>query len=151
MLNPIWTPSDDRIEQANITKFCNGLRTNGKGDFASYDDLWDWSVSDLDNFWSEFWDFSGIIGYKGETILSNSKHLIDTDFFQKQNLILQKTFYEQIPSELLLYITLKLVLALNGHGTNYVRQYQDYNKLYNKVALLRAIGSLGLFQIHLIQ
>ena len=86
MSKPIWTPSDDRIEQANITKFCNGLHTNGKGNFASYDDLWDWSVSDLDGFWSEFWDFSGIIGHKGETVFNNSKHLIDAEFFPEAKL-----------------------------------------------------------------
>jgi acetoacetyl-CoA synthetase len=29
-------------------------------DFASYEDLWRWSVTDLDGFWSSIWEFFGV-------------------------------------------------------------------------------------------
>ena len=38
----------------------NWLRDERGRDFASYDELWRWSVEDLEGFWASLWDFFGI-------------------------------------------------------------------------------------------
>ena len=30
--------------------------------FTTYQELWRWSVTDLDDFWSSIWDFSSMFG-----------------------------------------------------------------------------------------
>ena len=39
----------------------------------NFKDLWKWSVDKPEIFWSEFWDFSEIIGEKGNEILRKNK------------------------------------------------------------------------------
>ncbi len=55
----LWEPSPDRLERARLTAFTQHLRERGY-DFASYDELWRWSVRDLDAFWGEFAAWIGL-------------------------------------------------------------------------------------------
>ena len=56
----LWEPSSDLIESSRITLYMRWLaETRGKR-FADYDDLWRWSVDDLEGFWGAVWDFFGI-------------------------------------------------------------------------------------------
>jgi acetoacetyl-CoA synthetase len=54
----LWTPSDERVERAAITRFARWVAAERGVDVTgSYDDLWQWSVDDLDGFWSAIWEF----------------------------------------------------------------------------------------------
>jgi len=68
MIQPIWTPSPDRIAFSKITEFCIFLEKAGYGPFQNYDQLWAWSVEHVELFWSCLWNFNAIIGYKGDTV-----------------------------------------------------------------------------------
>jgi acetoacetyl-CoA synthetase len=57
----LWAPGPDRVAQANITIFAGWLRRTRGLDLDGYDDLWRWSVTDLDGFWRAIWDFNDII------------------------------------------------------------------------------------------
>ena len=54
---PLWTPSEKRIEHANLTRYRSWLADSRGLDFDSYDELWNWSVTDLDAFWRSVWEF----------------------------------------------------------------------------------------------
>jgi acetoacetyl-CoA synthetase len=49
---PLWSPTDERIERATITRFA---RTNDLPE--QYGDLWQWSVDDIGRFWAAVWEF----------------------------------------------------------------------------------------------
>src|ERR671928_1826210 len=51
MPTPMWTPPPEMVERAVMTRF---MREHG---FETYDELWRWSVEDLEGFWSAIWDF----------------------------------------------------------------------------------------------
>jgi acetoacetyl-CoA synthetase len=54
----LWTPSDEQVEQAAITRFARWVAAERGVDVTgSYDALWQWSVDDLDGFWSAIWEF----------------------------------------------------------------------------------------------
>jgi acetoacetyl-CoA synthetase len=54
---PLWVPSEERIAGAKLTAYQRWLAdTKGLG-FAGYQELWAWSVSDLDAFWRSIWEF----------------------------------------------------------------------------------------------
>jgi len=47
----LWEPTPERVAAARITAFLGWLGAEGRGSFASYDELWRWSVTDLEGFW----------------------------------------------------------------------------------------------------
>jgi acetoacetyl-CoA synthetase len=52
----LWTPPDSLVRDANLTRYLTWLeRTRGRS-FASYDELWRWSVEDLEGFWGSMWE-----------------------------------------------------------------------------------------------
>ncbi|MDQ2089806.1 acetoacetate--CoA ligase [Marimonas arenosa] len=53
MGNPIlWTPSNARAQASSLARFIRWLETERGLSFADYHALWDWSVSDLEGFWT---------------------------------------------------------------------------------------------------
>ena len=60
MSNPLWKPSEERKRNANITRFIDAVNKRyGKG-FRSYDELYDWSINNISDFWGCVWDFCEI-------------------------------------------------------------------------------------------
>ncbi|MDE0741431.1 MAG: acetoacetate--CoA ligase [Candidatus Poseidoniia archaeon] len=89
MSQMLWNPSDERKNSALITDFMNKLPI----DFESYFDLHKWSVANLETFWSEFWEYSGIIySKKYDSVLSNpvmpgAKWFLGSELNYAQNLL----------------------------------------------------------------
>jgi acetoacetyl-CoA synthetase len=48
----LWEPPPDRAERALITRFARHVGRDG-----TYDELWRWSVEDLEGFWGAIWEF----------------------------------------------------------------------------------------------
>ncbi|HEX4399483.1 MAG TPA: acetyl-coenzyme A synthetase N-terminal domain-containing protein, partial [Trebonia sp.] len=57
----LWTPSPERVANANITAFIGWLKQTRNLDFAGYPELWDWSVTDTGAFWQAVWDWGDIV------------------------------------------------------------------------------------------
>ena len=60
MRTPLWMPSEERIRDANITRFMDVVNARHNLKLASYSDLYDWSVNNIPNFWLEVWNFADI-------------------------------------------------------------------------------------------
>jgi acetoacetyl-CoA synthetase len=56
----LWSPPLDALETSEIGRFLTWLREERGRDLAGYDELWRWSVDDLEGFWAAIWDFFGI-------------------------------------------------------------------------------------------
>ncbi len=54
---PLWEPSEERKQSANITRFMEHVNRRHGTSFATYWDLYDWSVQSIPEFWSAVWDF----------------------------------------------------------------------------------------------
>ncbi len=48
----LWQPSKERAEASTLAEFIRWLEAERGLTFADYHALWDWSVSDLDGFWT---------------------------------------------------------------------------------------------------
>lgn len=80
MNKALWTPAPERIAASGITAFAEYL-TPRHGPMDS-DALYAWSIADSATFWSELWDFAGIIGEKGSApFIVPDVRLQDTKFF----------------------------------------------------------------------
>jgi len=60
MRKPLWTPSQNRIEQANITKFIHFINKKHNLKIESYTQLYNWSITNISDFWAAVWDFCEI-------------------------------------------------------------------------------------------
>ncbi len=78
---PLWTPTQDQIEAAPLTAFMKAAAAKTGTSFASYAELHRWSVEDREGFWSLLWDFCGIVGDKGETVLVDGEKMPGASFF----------------------------------------------------------------------
>jgi acetoacetyl-CoA synthetase len=58
----LWEPSEERKKQAVLTRYMQWLRERRGLEFAGYHELWQWSVKDLDGFWSSIWEFFDVRG-----------------------------------------------------------------------------------------
>jgi acetoacetyl-CoA synthetase len=56
----LWSPSATLIEACNLTQFMRYVERTRGLTFAGYEQLWQWSVDQLEDFWETFWLFSEI-------------------------------------------------------------------------------------------
>jgi acetoacetyl-CoA synthetase len=61
MAEPMWKPSTERIERANLTAFLRAVHERWRLDLADYPALYRWSIQEPAAFWQSVWEFCGIV------------------------------------------------------------------------------------------
>lgn len=56
----LWQPSEEFKNESNLRKYINWLRENRNLSFEQYEDLWQWSVTNVEDFWESIWDYFNI-------------------------------------------------------------------------------------------
>src|SRR5215471_13721395 len=54
---PLWEPTEEMKQQANITHYMQWLQRERGLDFQTRDQLWQWSVDQLEDFWASLWEY----------------------------------------------------------------------------------------------
>ncbi len=68
----LWTPSSDRIETATISRYQEWLAATHGVRTGSYEELWRWSVDELESFWGSIVEFFGVrFEVAGERVLDS--------------------------------------------------------------------------------
>jgi acetoacetyl-CoA synthetase len=83
---PLWTPSAERIAASPLTAFRAEAARRAGRDLASYGELHDWSVAQPEAFWNLIWDFCGMAGDKGGTVLADGDRMPGASFFPEARL-----------------------------------------------------------------
>ena len=84
---PLWSPSSARTAQSNMVRFMEFVNARRGTAFSDYFSFWRWSTESLTDFWSDFWDFSGIISDgKGDTVLVDGDKMPGAKFFPQAQL-----------------------------------------------------------------
>ena len=79
---PLWTPSAERVAQANLTRFMAAARHRWGAELADYAALHHWSVARPDQFWPSLWDFTEVIAStRGEVVLADGDKMPGARFF----------------------------------------------------------------------
>ena len=58
---PIWRPDPNLTPRPQILDFTEFANQRTGQTLSTYDELWRWSVDDLDGFWGAIWDFFDVI------------------------------------------------------------------------------------------
>jgi acetoacetyl-CoA synthetase len=56
----LWDPPAELVERSRLTEYMRWLGAERGLRFADYNELWRWSVDDLEGFWTSIWDFFGV-------------------------------------------------------------------------------------------
>ena len=100
---PLWRPTQDRIESANLTRFISKVNTGYGLAIDGYDAFYQWSIDCPEDFWSEVWDFCGIIGDKGQRILVDGDDIEAACWFPDARLNFAENLLRKRSDEVAIY------------------------------------------------
>jgi acetoacetyl-CoA synthetase len=86
-MKPLWSPSEQAIEQAQLTQFARQVVRKRHLDLNSYPDFYRWSIDHPEDFWSDVWEFCGLIASrKGSTVLVDGDKMPGAKWFPEARL-----------------------------------------------------------------
>ena len=78
----LWQPSEDQIQQTNLTAYLKTVQAQSGLTLDSYNELHRWSIENPSSFWNSIWEYCDITAEKkGETIFESGERFIDAKFF----------------------------------------------------------------------
>jgi acetoacetyl-CoA synthetase len=83
----LWQPSERAIEEAQVTQFARQVIRKHRLELNSYPEFHRWTVENAEVFWSEFWDWCGVIASrKGGTVLVDGDKMPGARWFPEARL-----------------------------------------------------------------
>ncbi|NGN91574.1 acetoacetate--CoA ligase [Nocardioides sp. KC13] len=68
----VWSPPADILETSRVGEFLAWLARERDLEMTSHEELWRWSVTDFDGFWSAVWEFFGVRSHSPyDTVLAS--------------------------------------------------------------------------------
>ena len=86
-LNVLWSPSSKIKEESNLNQFIKNFVDEFKNQSdVKYEELWKWSIEKPEKFWDSIWDYSNVLGEKGEILLKDKDKMPGARFFPNAKL-----------------------------------------------------------------
>ncbi len=83
----VWEPSAERVQNTTIQSFIKAVNQRRKLAIHGYDELYTWSVESNADFWSEVWDFGGVVAAeKGKVIFQDDPLFTKACYFPQARL-----------------------------------------------------------------
>jgi acetoacetyl-CoA synthetase len=60
----LWEPSEEQVRNSNMTQFINYVNNRYGKSFEDFIGLYDWSITEIPDFWEAMWDFGEVIASK---------------------------------------------------------------------------------------
>ncbi len=131
----LWKPSKDQIKSSRISEFINFLNTQKNSSLTTSDELYQWSINKPEDFWSSFWQFSGIVSSKlWDSVLENGNDILNATWFNGARLNYAENLLKRRDSE----------IAIIFRGEDKVEWKFTYKEVYQIVAkLAQSLRKLG--------
>ena len=123
----LWKPTKIQIQDSQMTRFTEFVNNHHQLSMQNYNELHNWSVNNIADFWQTFWDFSKII-HSGniESVIDDNSKMPRAKWFSGIKL--------NFAENLLRHQDDKIALIFKGEGRK--PHYITYNQLYEKVSIL---------------
>jgi acetoacetyl-CoA synthetase len=133
---PLWVPSRDKIKNANMTRFIEFVNKKFGKKFGTYDELYQWSVSSIPDFWGAVWDFAGVKASKRwDKVVDDLKKFPGTKWFPGAKL--------NFAENLLRYRDDRVAFVFRGETQKSAKM--TYRELYHTVArLAKSLREIGI-------
>ena len=133
-MDPIWKPSKSRNSAMN--EFMREVNSRFKINLADYEELWQWSTDNLEQFWGYWWEKSNI-----RTSKSPKKTLVHADSFEKEKWFAGAKL--NFAENLLLFRDEQTAIIFRDENSN--REVLTYAKLFQLAGSVAAeLKSLGI-------
>jgi acetoacetyl-CoA synthetase len=83
---PLWEPSEEFKENANITRYMEWLDREKELSFDDYGELWEWSVNELEEFWASIWEYFDVQASRPYERVLDSHEMPGTKWFERAEL-----------------------------------------------------------------
>jgi acetoacetyl-CoA synthetase len=131
---PMWTPSPERVAQANLTAFMRDVGSRHGVNARNYADLHAWSVARPDQFWTALWSFAGVIGERGDTVLADETRMPGARWFPQARINFAENLLRRRDD----------AVAIVFRGEDRVKAAMSYSELYSDVSrLAQALRAAG--------
>jgi len=125
---PLWQPDDKRIRDTNISAFMAAVAEDWNVTLRDFDELYDFSITELDKFWLSLKDFGGVIAETwGERVQENPGQMPGTRFFPDARLSFAENLLRRRDNG----------EAIVFRGEDKVERRLTYGDLYDQVSVLR--------------
>ncbi|HZO75651.1 MAG TPA: acetoacetate--CoA ligase [Ktedonobacteraceae bacterium] len=78
----LWQPSEAMQQQANVTGYMKWLANSRGLHFQSPDELWEWSVTRIEDFWASIWEYFHIQASKPYSTVLVERKMPGAQWFQ---------------------------------------------------------------------
>lgn len=82
----LWEPSAELVERSRLREYMRWLEADRGLKLDTYEELWRWSVTDLEGFWSSIWDFFGVRADGDHERALGSREMPGAEWFAGTNL-----------------------------------------------------------------
>ena len=121
----LWQPSEERIKSTNMYRFMTRVNERYGTQFTQYPDLWEWSVNNLEDFWTITWEFIDIRASQTfDKAIDDPAKMPGAKFFVNSKL--------NFAENLLRFRNDRVAIIFKGEDS--VRRTLTYNQLYDEVA-----------------
>ena len=121
----LWQPSEERIKSTNMYRFMTRVNERYGTEFTQYPDLWEWSVNNLEDFWTITWKFIDIKASQTfDKAIDDPAKMPGAKFFVNSKL--------NFAENLLRFRNDRVAIIFKGEDS--VRRTLTYNQLYDEVA-----------------
>jgi len=133
---PLWIPSEVQIKNANMTRFIEFVNGRFGKKFRTYDDLYQWSVDSIPDFWVAMWEFAEVkASRKWDQVAEDLKKFPGTKWFPGVKL--------NFAENLLRYRDDRLAFIFRGETQKSAKM--TYKELYHTVArLAKSLREIGI-------
>ncbi len=131
----LWRPNEAAVENSNMVRFMKEVNKRHNLSLSSYQDLWQWSVDNIPEFWGLFWEFAHVIYSKPyDQVVDDPAKMPGAKWFAGAEL--------NFAENLLRYRDDRNALIFQGEGQP-LKSY-TYNQLYDKVSCMaQALAAAG--------
>lgn len=125
MHTTLWEPSSDQYKNCNLSKYISFINENYNKNFKNYDDLYNWSIDDISNFWDSISVFSKIkFSSLPDTIYKKNDSFIKTKWFEGAKLNFSENLLKYNDDS----------IAIEYFCENKIKGKITYKQLYNRVS-----------------
>src|SRR5271154_1496791 len=79
---PLWKPSAEQQASTEMSRFMLWAAERRGRPFADYDELWRWSVDELEDFWASIWEYFGVRASRSPERVLGSRSMPGASWFQ---------------------------------------------------------------------
>ena len=132
----LWRPSEERIKQANMTKFIDFVNKKHGLEINSYAQLYNWSIEKITDFWAAMWEFAQIKAFRGyDKVIDDLSRFPGAKWFAGARL--------NFAENLLNYRDDHVAFIFKGENQKSAKM--TYAEVYNSVArLAKSLHAIGI-------